>query len=140
MSTILEPTLQRDAPQSSDRSFGLVFAAAFTVIAFQPLVHGSSPRWWGLVVAAAFGVTALVWPRLLRFPNRAWLALGRVLHRVVSPLILGVVFFVGVTPTGWIMRRRGKDLLSLNRRPDLGSYWIEREPAPPDTQSMKNQF
>jgi len=51
-----------------------------------------------------------------------------------------LVFFVGVTPTGWIMRRRGKDLLSLNRRPDLDSYWIDREPSQPDAQSMKNQF
>jgi hypothetical protein len=112
----------------------------FSVIAFLPLLHGGMPRWWAMSGAAAFAAIGLVRPQLLHSLNRAWLAFGRLLHRVVSPLVLGIVFFTCVTPTGWIMRRRGRDLLSLKRRPDLGSYWIDREPAPPDAQSMKNQF
>ena len=53
---------------------------------------------------------------------------------------MGAIFFLCVTPIAWIMRWRGKDVLSLKRRPDLKSYWIDREPAPPDAQSMKNQY
>jgi hypothetical protein len=68
------------------------------------------------------------------------LALGRLLHRVVSPIIMGVIFFVCVTPIAWIMRLRGKDVLSLGRRDDLSSYWITREPQPPASETMKRQF
>ena len=141
MASVLEPSLDRSpAPESSDRSFGFVFAAVFALIACWPLLHLETPRWWALGVAAAFAAVALVRPRLLHHLNRAWLALGQLMHRVVSPLVMGAIFFLCVTPTGWIMRWRGKDLLALKRRPDLKSYWIEREPSPPDAQSMKNQF
>src|SRR5262245_24332122 len=140
MATILEPTIERGpAPESSDRSFGLVFAAVFAIIACWPLLHWESPRWWALAFAAAFAVVALVRAQLLRPLNRMWLALGRLLHKIVSPLVMGVIFFATVTPTGWIMRLRGKDLLSLKRRPDQKSYWIRRKPAQPETE-MKNQF
>ena len=65
---------------------------------------------------------------------------GRLLHKIMSPLVFGAIFFAGVTPTGWIMRLRGKDVLSLKRRPDQKSYWIRRPPASPETETMKNQF
>jgi len=141
MANVLEPHIDR-APkrESSDRNFGLVFAAALTTIAFVPLLHHGSPRWWAFGVAVAFAIAALAWPRILHWPNRAWLAFGELLHRIVSPLVMGAVFFLCVTPIAWIMRRRGKDLLSLQRRPDLDSYWIEREASQPDPQSMKNQY
>ena len=141
MATVLEPSLHRGpAPQSTDRSFGLVFAAVFALIACWPLVRLETPRWWAVGVAAAFAAVALVRPRLLRHLNRAWLVLGHLMHRVVSPLVMGAIFFLCVTPTGWIMRWRGKDLLALKRRPDLKSYWIDRGSSPPEAQSMKNQF
>jgi hypothetical protein len=139
LATILEPSIARGpAPESSDRSFGFVFAAVFTIIGCWPLIHWAAPRWWALGIGAAFAAVALVRPQLLHLLNRAWLAFGRLLHRVVSPLVMGMVFFTVVTPTGWIMRWRGKDVLSLKRRPDLKSYWITREPS--QTESMKNQF
>jgi Saxitoxin biosynthesis operon protein SxtJ len=141
MATILEPTIERGpAPESSDRSFGLVFAVVFAIIGCWPLLYWESPRWWALAVAAAFAVVALMRPQLLRPLNRVWLALGRLLHKIVSPLVMGVIFFATVTPTGWIMRLRGKDLLSLKRRPDQKSYWIKREPTGPESETMKNQF
>jgi len=141
MVTVLEPNLDRVAtPESSDRSFGFVFAGAFTVIACLPLLHWHSPRWWALGVAAAFAAAAIFRPRILHRLNRAWLAFGRLMHRVASPLVMGLVFFLCVTPTAWIMRWRGKDLLSLERRPDLKSYWIDRESSLPNAQSMKNQY
>jgi len=141
MATILEPTIERGpAPESSDRSFGFVFAAVFCVIACWPLLHWESPRWWALAVAAAFAVVALVRAQWLHPLNRLWLALGHLLHRIVSPLVMGVIFFAAVTPTGWIMRLRGKDVLSLKRRPDLKSYWIRRQPTRPESETMKHQF
>jgi len=141
MATVLEPTIERGpAPESSDRSFGFVFAAVFSIIGCWPFLHWQPPRWWALAIAAAFAIVALVRPAVLRPLNRLWLAFGRLLHRIVSPLVMGMIFFAVVTPTGWIMRLRGKDVLSLKRRPDLRSYWIKREPAPPEAESMKNQF
>jgi Saxitoxin biosynthesis operon protein SxtJ len=141
MATILEPSLARDpAPESSDRSFGYVFAAVFAIIGCWPVLHWHSPRWWAFGIAAAFVAVALVRPQTLRPLNRIWQAFGRLLHRVVSPVVMGAVFFLVVTPTGWIMRKLGKDLLSRKRRPDLESYWIARQGAPPKPDAMKNQF
>jgi hypothetical protein len=139
MTTILEPDLARDpAPESSERSFGLLFAAVFGLLACWPLLHMAAPRWWAFGGAAAFALAALVRPTLLRPLNRAWLLLARLLHRVTSPLVMGAIFFLCVTPIGWIMRLLRKDVLSLARRGDLASYWIECAPTPPE--SMKNQF
>ena len=141
MASVLEPKIDRGAaPESSDRSFGFVFAVVFALIAGWPLWHAEPPRWWAAGIAAAFALAALARPGILHPLNRAWLALGRLLHLVVSPLVMGAIFFLSVTPIGWIMRLRGKDVLSLARRSDLSSYWITREPATPQSQSMKNQF
>ena len=141
MASALEPKIDRGAaPESSDRSFGFVFAVVFALIAGWPLWHAEPPRWWAAGIAAAFTLAALARPGILHPLNRAWLALGRLLHLVVSPLVMGAIFFLCVTPIGWIMRLRGKDVLSLARRSDLSSYWIAREPPKPQSQSMKNQF
>jgi hypothetical protein len=141
MATVLEPSLTRaPAPESSDRSFGLVFAVVFALVGGLPLLHLAPPRWWALGVAIAFALLALLRPALLHHANRAWLAFGRLLHLVVSPLVMSAVFFLCVTPIAWIMRLRGKDVLSLARRPDLSSYWIAREPPLPPAETMKRQF
>lgn len=141
MAIILEPSVAREpAPESSDRSFGLVFAAALSLVGCLPLLRLQPPRWWALAVAVAFALLALLWPAVLHPLNRAWLAVGRLLHRVVSPLVMSAVFFLCVTPVAWIMRLRGKDVLLLARRPDLSSYWIAREPSPPPAETMKRQF
>ena len=141
MATVLEPTIDHGPPpESSDRNFGFVFAAVFTLIGCWPLWHYESPRWWALVIAAAFTLLALIRPQVLRHLNRAWLALGKLMHRVVSPIVMGGVFFLCVTPTAYIMRMRGKDLLSLKRCPDRKTYLIDREPALSDLESMKHQY
>jgi predicted membrane metal-binding protein len=141
MATVLEPALERGPdPESSERSFGFVFAAVFAIIGAFPLLHWNSPRWWAFAVAAVFAGIALIRPQILHPLNRIWLAFGRLLHRIISPLIMGVVFFVTVTPTGWLMRLRGKDLLALKRRPDLNTYWIARDAAGPASETMKKQF
>lgn len=141
MASALEPRIDRlSKPTSSDWSFGLVFAAAFAAIAFVPLLHHAPPRWWAFGIAVVFAAATLVRPQILHPLNRAWLTFGNLLHRVMSPLVMGVIFFVCITPIAWIMRWRGSDLLSLKRRPDLETYWIERPSLPPDPQSMRNQY
>jgi hypothetical protein len=142
MATALEPRRIAEAEkQGSDRSFGYVFAAVFALIGLFPLWRLDAPRWWSLAIAACFAFIALLYPRALGPLNRIWLAFGKLLHRIVSPLVMGGVYFLAVTPTGLIMRLRGRDLLSLRRRPDLTTYWIEREAETlPPSETMKKQF
>jgi len=127
---------------SSDRSFGFVMAAFFALLALFPLLHGplSSIRWWALVVAAAFLALALLWPAPLRPLNRAWLKLGLLLSKIVSPVVMMVLFYATVTPIGVLMRWTGKDPLRLRRDATATSYWIPREPPGPAPDSMKQQF
>jgi hypothetical protein len=135
------PLLSTGDPQpGSDRSFGLVFAAVFALFGGCPVVSGRPPHWIALAIAAAFGLAALAAPRLLHPLNIAWFRLGLLLHRIVSPLVMGAVFFLCVTPIGLIMRICGKDLLSLRRRDSVRTYWIMRVPAGPDPTLMKKQF
>jgi hypothetical protein len=141
MATVLEPKIDRGSvPESSDRSFGFVIAGALAIVTFLPVLQGHTPHWWVLSAAVVFVAAAVVYPKILHPLNRAWLAFGHLLQRVVSPVIMSAIFFFCVTPTAWVMRLRGNDLLSLRRRPDLKSYWIEREASTPDPHSMKNQY
>jgi hypothetical protein len=127
---------------SPDRSFGFVMAAFFALLALFPLLHGplSSIRWWALVVAAAFLALGLLWTAPLRPLNRAWLKLGLLLSKIVSPIVIMVLFYAAVTPIGVLMRWTGKDPLRLRRNAAAASYWIPREPPGPAPDSMKQQF
>lgn len=125
---------------SSDRTFGLVFAAVFLIIACWPLFHGESPRWWAVGVTSVFTLLALVKPALLTGLNRLWMKLGILLGKVVSPIALGILFYGVITPIGAVMRLVGKDPLRLKIDPDANSYWIPREPPGPPPDSMTNQF
>lgn len=129
-----------DVKGSSNRAFGLVFAVVFLMIGCWPLFFGGAPRWWSLAVAAVFALAAFFAPGLLEKPNRLWLRFGLLLHRIVSPLALGLIFYLAVLPTGLLLRLFGKDLLRLRRDPGARSYWIERDPPGPPPDSLKNQF
>jgi len=125
---------------SSDRSFGFVFAAFFSIVALLPLRHGGEARLWSLAMAGAFAIIALVAPHILAPLNRVWTAFGDLLHRIVSPVALGVLYYGVVTPTGFAMRLAGKDPLRLRFDPAARSYWIERTPPGPPPESLKDQF
>ena len=125
---------------SSNRAFGLVMAAAFAIGGLAPLVRGHAPRWWCLGITAAFLVVALAKPALLAPLNRLWMAFGLLLHRIVSPVVMGLVFYGVVTPIGLLMRLLGKDLLRLRLDRPGPSYWIERRPPGPAPDSMPRQF
>lgn len=124
----------------SERAFGLVFCVVFAVIAFWPLLAEQPLRWWAAGISGAFLALALVRPGVLEPLNRLWLRFGLLLHRIVSPVVLGALFFLTVTPTALIMRLLGKDPLRLRLEPEAGSYWIDRTPPGPDPQTMRKQF
>jgi len=125
---------------SSDRSFGLVFAVVFLLIAAWPLFYGETPRWWASAVGAVIALVALAKPALLAGPNRLWIRLGVVLGKIISPIALGVLFYGVFTPLGAMMRLTGKDPLRRRRERDAVSYWLPREPPGPPPDSMTNQF
>ncbi|MBF0166008.1 MAG: hypothetical protein HQL45_00140 [Alphaproteobacteria bacterium] len=126
--------------QGSDKSFGFVFAAFFALIGLWPLFKGLDARLWALGLAALFLAVSLIRPALLKPLNRVWFLFGLLLHKIVSPLIMGLLFFLTVAPTGLIMRALGKDMLRLKRDPEAASYWILREPPGPEAGSMTRQF
>ncbi|MBF0285383.1 MAG: hypothetical protein HQL51_13105 [Magnetococcales bacterium] len=124
----------------SERSFGLVFTAFFALVGGWPLLHGGVPRLWAGVAAGVFLVLALAWPRGLAPLNRLWFHFGLLLHRVMTPLVMGILFFAVFTPMGVVMRLLGKDPLRLRLDPKASSYWIPRDPPGPAPESMKHQF
>ena len=124
-------------PPGSERKFGFLFALVFAIVALLPLWQSHPVRWWALVIGGVFLAATLFAPQFLKLPNLLWFRFGELLHRIISPVVLGLVFFTTVTPIGLLMRAFGKDVLSLKRRDDLSSYWIEREGPASD---MKNQF
>ena len=132
----------RKAPvsSSSDRAFGLVFAVVFAIIGLWPWLFGGQIRAWSLVIGAALLGVAWLWPAVLAPLNRVWTRFGLLLHRIVSPVVLGVMFFVVITPMGLLMRILGKDPLRLRFDRDARSYWIERRPPGPAPDSLNNQF
>ena len=125
---------------SSDRSFGVVFAIVFLLIAAWPLLQGRPPRWWAIGVSAAFALVAVFRPALLAGLNRWWIKLGVLLGNVVSPVALGILFYGVLVPTGVAMRIAGKDPLRLKRDAAAATYWIRRTPPGPPPDSMTNQF
>jgi hypothetical protein len=129
-----------DVERPPDRQFGLVFAAVFGILAAWPLLSGRPMRWWSAALAAAFLAVALVAPRLLAPLNRVWLWIGLLMHRIVTPVVLGLVFFSTVTPIGLLLRAFGKDPLRLRLDPEASSYWIERRPPGPAGNTMPRQF
>jgi hypothetical protein len=125
---------------SSDRAFGLVFTTVFVLIGLLPWVFGRPVRTWSIVAAVLFLAVALAAPRILAPLNKLWLKFGLLLHRVVSPIVLGIMFFLVITPMGLLMKALGKDPLRLRFDRDASTYWIAREPPGPPADSFSDQF
>jgi hypothetical protein len=131
---------RHDVRRGSDRSFGLLFAAALLAVALFPLIHGREPRWWAAALSLLFLAVALIRPVLLAPLNRLWFRFGLALGRLTNPLAMGLVFVLVITPMAVIMRVRRKDPLRLRIDRNAQSYWIERVPPGPAPASMTNQF
>ena len=120
----------------SNKSFGIVFFIVFLLIAIYPLINNDELRIWSLVVSIIFLILGLINSKVLTPLNKLWFKFGLLLGKVVSPLIMGIIFFFVVTPTAFIMRIIGKDLLNLKFN-NKKSYWIEKTGP---KSKMKNQF
>lgn len=131
---------QNDVKRGSDRGFGITFAVVFLLIGLLPLRHGLPLRWWALAVALVFALAALLMPRLLAPLNRLWARFGELLHKITTPLVMGLLFFGALAPFATIQRLLGKDPLRLKRDPNATSYWIERRPPGPAPDSLNQAF
>ena len=125
---------------SSDRAFGLVFGAVFTIAGLWPLTAGGPVRIWALGLAAAFLLAAAAYPRILAPLNRLWTRLGAFLHGIANFVILTLLFYLVITPMGLALRLLGKDPLRLRFDRGAPSYWIERRPPGPPPETIENQF
>ena len=121
---------------SSNRSFGIVFFIVFLLIALYPLLKGNDLRIWSLLISFIFLVLGLINSKILTPLNRLWFKFGLLLGRFISPLIMGIIFFVVVTPIGIIMRLLNKDLLNLKYN-KKETYWVDKTGP---KSKMKNQF
>src|SRR5262245_65253995 len=126
--------------RASDRSFGFVFAAVFAIVAFWPLMTGSGPQLGALALAAIFLMIAVVRPPLIAPLNWLWFKVGVVLHHVVTPIVMGVIFVLGVLPTALIKGTRRSDALRLDPRRRGKSNWVVRTPPGPSPDTMSHLF
>ena len=121
----------------SNRSFGIIFFVVFLLIGLWPLLDDNALRIWSLILSIIFLILGLLKSKLLTPLNKIWIKLGELLGRLVAPIVMGIVFFLVVTPIGFIMRIAGKDFLGKKFDKKKISYWIKRE-KPIDT--MKRQL
>lgn len=133
-----------DVPLPSDRSFGLTFATVFGILAGVGLWRGwmAGELWlYFLAASVAFLIVSFAFPRILRPLNKVWMLFGAFLHKVVSPIMLGVIYFIVMTPVALFFKITGRDELRRKYDPSAKSYWIMREPPGPDgPSSFPRQF
>ena len=122
---------------SSNRSFGLLFFVVFLIVSLWPLTHEGSIRIWSVIVSAVFLILGLINSRLLTPLNVLWFKLGMILGAIISPIVMGIIFFLVVTPIGFILRIMGKDLLNKKYEKKKETYWIKRNAS---IGTMKRQF
>ena len=125
-----------DIKIGSNKSFGIVFFVVFLLISLYPLLNNESTRIWSLVISIIFLILGILDSKILSPLNKIWFKFGIFLGKIISPIVMGIIFFLVVTPTGFIMRLLGKDVLNL-KYSDHKSYWIEKTGP---KSKMKNQF
>jgi len=126
--------------QSGLRAFGGVFVVAFVLVGLWPLWSRGDVRIWALVVAAVLLAITLVAPALLALPNKLWMRLGALLHRIVSPIALAFMFYVVVTPIGMLKRATSRGDFTWRRGGGADTYWKRRDPPGPKPDSLTHQF
>ena len=120
----------------SNKSFGIVFFIVFLIIAIWPLLNGYEIRYWSLIISIVFLILGILNSKILTPFNKIWFKIGILLGNVISPIIMSIIFFLVVTPTSFIMKILGKDLLNLKKN-TKNSYWIKKQNQ---NSRMKNQF
>jgi len=126
----------KDIKIGSNRSFGVVFFVVFLLIGLWPILKGNEIRIWSIIISLIFLILGILNSKILTPFNKVWFRFGIFLGNFISPIIMGIVFFLVVTPTGLIMKLFRKDLINL-RKNNSSTYWIEKKDI---KSSMKNQF
>tara|TARA_Y100000590_G_scaffold438221_1_gene560781 strand:+ start:312 stop:695 length:384 start_codon:yes stop_codon:yes gene_type:complete len=120
----------------SNRSFGITFFIVFLIIALWPILNSENVRVWSLIISILFFLLGIFNSKLLTPLNKLWMKFGLLLGKVVSPVVMAVIYFGVVTPTGLIMRILGKDILKLKKN-NYNSYWEKKDNS---NNNMNNQF
>jgi len=120
----------------SNRNFGLVFFIIFLIISFYPLLNNENVKYWSLIVSIIFLILGTINSKLLTPLNKAWIKFGLFLGRIMTPVVMALIFFMVVTPTSFILKIVGKDVLRLKKTKSK-SYWLDKEEV---KSSMKDQF
>ena len=128
--------MNNDIKIPSNRNFGIVFFIVFLIISLWPILNNSEIRYWSLIISLIFLSLGILNSNLLTPLNKIWFRFGILLGSIVSPIVMGFIFYIVVFPTGLVMRLLGKDLLKIKKNNDK-TYWIKKENL---NSSMKNQF
>jgi len=128
--------MQQKIKLPSNRNFGIVFSIVFLIIALWPLLSQNDIRIWSLIISGIFLVLGLINSKLLLPLNKIWFKFGIFLGNFIAPIVMGIIYFMVVTPTGLIMKMLGKDLLNLKKN-NKDTYWIDKDNSNND---LKNQF
>ena len=121
---------------SSNRSFGILFFIVFVIIGLWPLLNDADIRIWSILLSSVFLILGIFNSKILTPFNRIWVRFGIILGTIIAPFVMGLVFFIVITPIGIVMRLLGKDLLNIKYSNKI-SYWIKRDK---NIGPMKKQF
>ena len=125
-----------DIKIGSNKSFGIVFFIVFLIIALYPMLKGQDLRLWSLIISFIFLILGMINSSILSPLNKIWFKFGILLGNIISPIVMAIVFFGVVLPTGIVMKILRKDLIALKKN-NKNTYWIEKKSQ---MTSMKNQF
>ena len=128
--------MQEKIKLPSNRNFGIVFSIVFLIIAIWPILNQNEIRIWSMIISLIFLILGLINSKFLSPLNKAWFKFGLILGSIIAPVVMGIVFFLVVTPTGLIMKALGKDILGLKRNKN-NTYWLEKDNS---NNNLKNQF
>jgi len=128
--------MQKNIKLPTNRNFGIVFSVVFLLIALWPLLKQNDVRIWSLIISIIFLILGLLNSNILLPLNKLWFKFGILLGNIVAPIVMGIVYFLVVTPTGLIMRILRKDLLNLKKN-NKNTYWIDKDNS---NSNLKNQF
>ena len=128
--------MQKNIKLPTNRNFGIVFSIVFLLIALWPLLKQNDVRIWSLIISIIFLILGLLNSSILLPLNKLWFKFGILLGSIVAPIVMGIVYFLVVTPTGLIMRMFRKDLLNLKKN-NKNTYWIDKDNS---NSNLKNQF
>lgn len=124
----------------ANRTFGLIFSGIFLIVALFPIIWGNELRWWAAAIGGVFLLVALIFPVWLTPLNRLWAKFGLLMHKITNPILMGLIFFLTVLPTGLILRLLGKDPMRRKFQPKEDTYWIKREEHQISAETFDQQF